>query len=485
MRYATPIFTFLTLTVALVWSAAPRTYHGVNAATTNQARLSAVVDFTPPALPAQFAFLRSYATFPAKEHGLNNHDYPGVVKAFYWAMGNFMTSRLVPDADVLRKHLVLIPSRTGGRHTQREDVAFLRYRMGDDDILVTQTGGDSGLFLLFAVSEKPAIPTESASRQGFVERVVSKYLKVGNFPPISLQVQPYGHSLQFTATDFKKPTIQRFSGFLSDGHICFIIEKVQPDTPIPSAARLGNTWFSRVKNSWRHIPLERFRVGGTLKSIQEGVHTRLRTSPPTTGTPAKVSAKDRPNRGLRWDERLEAELKALPQLEARRRCLEEVEKLAENPDAEPDKLVFFIRGLGPEEDPPQVRVLRRILRRTKDERVRTACLRMLSKWITDASEMREDVLRILRQHLADDNPAVRVAAARALGESGDVRYVRLLSPLLDEQDLRVREAATGAICTLLRWERPRGDTADAQGQRLQKLKRRLGAVLRALKPMAG
>jgi len=181
-----------------------------------------------------------------------------------------------------------------------------------------------------------------------------------------------------------------------------------------------------------------------------------------------------------FDEAMEAVLKSMPEHEARRFCLEGAAKRADAPDAEPDKVVFFIRGLGPEEDPPQVRVLRRILRRAKDERVRTACLRMLSKWITDACEMREDVLRILRQRLADENPAVRVAAARALGESGDVRYVRLLSTSLEDRDLRVREAAARAISTLLGWERPRGDRADAQGQWLQKFKRRLGPVLRAV-----
>jgi len=66
-----------------------------------------------------------------------------------------------------------------------------------------------------------------------------------------------------------------------------------------------------------------------------------------------------------------------------RLALEEAQKLAEDPDAEPDRLAFLLRGLGPEEDPPQVRVLRHILRRTANEQVRSACLRSLAKWVSD------------------------------------------------------------------------------------------------------
>ena len=140
-------------------------------------------------------------------------------------------------------------------------------------------------------------------------------------------------------------------------------------------------------------------------------------------------------------------------------CLEEAQKLADTPDAAPEKLMFLMKGLRQDDDPPQVRVLRKILRRTKNEEVRTECLRLLSKWITDASEIREDVLAILEGRLKDDRTGVRAAVVRALGESGDPRYVRVLIPALADTDRAVQQQAAEAICTLLGWKprRPQSD----------------------------
>jgi len=151
-------------------------------------------------------------------------------------------------------------------------------------------------------------------------------------------------------------------------------------------------------------------------------------------------------------EAMEQVVKSMPEHEGRRFCLEEAEKLADSPDAEPEKLIFLMRGLRQDYDPPEVRVLRKILRKTRNEKVRVACLRALSKWITDASEIREDVLGILEGRLQDESARVRAAAVRALGHSGEVRYVARLVPALDDADSGVRHQAAEAICTLLGWE---------------------------------
>jgi HEAT repeat protein len=166
--------------------------------------------------------------------------------------------------------------------------------------------------------------------------------------------------------------------------------------------------------------------------------------------------------------------------EARKYALDEVQKLAQNPDAEPEKLRLLLRGLGPDEDPPQVRVLRQILRRTKDEQVRTDCLAVLSKWITDASEVREDILRILKEPAQDDNPGVRDAVARALGESGDLRWLPVLATMLDDPQPAVRVQAAQAVCELLGWK-PATPANDKEADAWQAdLRDRLKPILEAL-----
>lgn len=177
---------------------------------------------------------------------------------------------------------------------------------------------------------------------------------------------------------------------------------------------------------------------------------------------------------------MEGVIKSMPKDEGLRLCLEEAEKLAENPDAAVGKLMFFIKGLRQDDDPPQVKVLRKILRKTKNQELRVACLRLLAKWVLDGCEARDDILRTLKAHLMDQHWRVRTSVVRALGQSGDVRCVRLLLPLLDDKDHRVQQASSKAICRLLGWQKPRLDTPEAVRQWTDQLKARLAPVLKAL-----
>jgi hypothetical protein len=179
-------------------------------------------------------------------------------------------------------------------------------------------------------------------------------------------------------------------------------------------------------------------------------------------------------------EAMEEVLKSMPPDDARKYALGEVLKLAEKPDAEPEKLRFFMKGLRQDEDPPQVRMLRQILRKTQNEQIRTDCLQLLSKWITDASEVREDVLRVLTERAQDDNPRVRADVARAFGQSGDVRRLPILAALLGDQDASVRRAAAAAAGRLLGWkgEIPAGEKEAAAWE--ADLRGRLKPILEAL-----
>jgi len=184
-----------------------------------------------------------------------------------------------------------------------------------------------------------------------------------------------------------------------------------------------------------------------------------------------------------YAEAMEAVIKSVPDRDARRLCLEEAQKLADQPDAAPAKLMFAMRGLGQEDDPPEVRVLRKVLRRSHNEEIRAACIRRLAAWITDSAETRDDVLKILKAHLADRNPDIRANAARALGASRDVRNVQAIRPLLDDDEARVRAAAAAALCSLLDWERPILESPEAEESWISQVRGRLDAVIQALEAL--
>jgi len=185
-----------------------------------------------------------------------------------------------------------------------------------------------------------------------------------------------------------------------------------------------------------------------------------------------------------FEESTEAILKSRTEPEARRRCLEEARKRAENPDAEPEKLAFYLRGLGRPFDPPEVKVLRQILRRTKNDKLRARAIRQLSKWISDDADSRRTVLHDLSARLGDPNRQVRQDALRALGQSGDVRRLKNVAPLLDDGDVQVREAAAKAVCCLLGWPRPiLPREAKQEAGWMGEFKRKLEPVLAALQDL--
>jgi len=169
-------------------------------------------------------------------------------------------------------------------------------------------------------------------------------------------------------------------------------------------------------------------------------------------------------------------LRAMPEADARRVALEQVQAMAANPDADPDKLLVYMRALGPQERPPQVRLIGEILQKTKNENVRTECFRVLAQWITGTMDVRDEALRTLKDNVSDANPRVRSTAALAFGRSRDVRFLTLLAPMLDDADAGVRRMAGEATCFLLGWDmKQAADTAA--------LKARLAPVLEALKAL--
>ncbi len=180
------------------------------------------------------------------------------------------------------------------------------------------------------------------------------------------------------------------------------------------------------------------------------------------------------------EEVLEALCKSMPDKEARAFCLRQSQKLAARPDVAPRRLILLLRGLGPDYDPPEVRVLRKILRKTKTKELRVTCLLVLSKWITATAESREDVLRILKQHRADKEVMVRAACSRAFGLSGDVRSLRLLEPLLKDTEEPVRRTAARAVCDILAWEFDAPANAQHFDRWVRDLRVRLAPVLEKL-----
>lgn len=223
-------------------------------------------------------------------------------------------------------------------------------------------------------------------------------------------------------------------------------------------------------------------AGGEIEVDAKEIESwRSEARPPRPPVARQADAgKERPTRAGEAVESLERRLRAMPARAAHAYCLSALQKVANDPDRDPKLIILLMRGLPENEDPPEVAVLRKILRKSHDRAVREECVRSLAEWIADPSEVRDDVLRILGGLLSDPTPRMRARAAYALGKSADLRCMRKLYALLDDPSPQVRGTAAVAIGRLLGWGGPDLRAAGTDDRARDELKRRLGPVLDAL-----
>lgn len=264
---------------------------------------------------------------------------------------------------------------------------------------------------------------------------------------------------------------------------------------VPTATGFGAVLFQQgpycvlIGSPWSQKPQQEaiVEIAGKISAKIAALPVEVRAETEQTTVPQATAVAQTDDVATRKPqdsvEATEQVLKSMPDEDARRLCLERAQEMARAPDERPEQLLLFLRGLGPDEDPPQVAVLRQILRRTKNERVRTEAVRMLAKWLSGQAETRTDVLRVLAEHADDAGTEVRCSVARALGQSGDVRCVVRLAAMLEDEDAGVRGAAADAVCELLGWERPRPSTGEAADAWHAGLRERLAPVLEALKAL--
>ena len=110
--------------------------------------------------PGLRRWIGRYATFPADLKGYPASDYEGVIEHFIDWSKRVLSLRWIPSEDFIRNNVLLAPASAFKQPTElavwgkiKEDVVFLRYRRGDQDILITQTWGDyTGRFMFLVVS---------------------------------------------------------------------------------------------------------------------------------------------------------------------------------------------------------------------------------------------------------------------------------------------------------------------------------------------
>ncbi|NLX57643.1 MAG: hypothetical protein GXY74_00985, partial [Phycisphaerae bacterium] len=118
--------------------------------------------------------------------------------------------------------------------------------------------------------------------------------------------------------------------------------------------------FTRA-NIWVHVSSVRILSPETVLAMAKVIDAELvrlleggkPVNPPPTASATALSPA-RVRRRSDAVEEAESMLKAMPEEDARRLCLQKAQEMAKSPDDAPEQLLLFLRGLGPDEDPRQV-----------------------------------------------------------------------------------------------------------------------------------
>ncbi len=117
---------------------------------------SEVIRFLPEKLPEDKKWLEVYGVVPLDLKRLDVKEYNSMVWQFAQYLDWILKPGFVPSKDFITKNLILIPASSIKDHS--EDVAYLRYSIGEKDYLVTQTEvGDKGRILLFVKNDSDEV----------------------------------------------------------------------------------------------------------------------------------------------------------------------------------------------------------------------------------------------------------------------------------------------------------------------------------------
>jgi hypothetical protein len=85
-----------------------------------------------------------YATFPENKPSI---DVPGIEGVVHWQCKLILEGKYLPDVNYIKEHVHCVPAKKQGVDEISEDVAYLRYRVNEIDIMVTLTERRTYVFL--------------------------------------------------------------------------------------------------------------------------------------------------------------------------------------------------------------------------------------------------------------------------------------------------------------------------------------------------
>ena len=226
---------------------------------------STVIDFFPGELPYEYSWIRKYSKFPEGEVSLPLKNYSGTITLF-WRGLKCLNADYRPAVSFIKERLVLIPSKTFNNTLakegfalvrniprQKEDIAFLRYKIDAINILIACTAKRHYVFIRYEDVIRNKSKTSPMKDIAIVTSLVNTFLNKLHFDNVKIKELDKEHN------DFKvfQGVSKKWSFvcILDTKDVLFIIPKHASGmrsayTPLP------DEWFEWTQKVYGHIPIE-------------------------------------------------------------------------------------------------------------------------------------------------------------------------------------------------------------------------------------
>lgn len=195
--------------------------------------------------PAGFGHgeLKPYAKMPKDGDVLDSKDYEQVVRQFNWWINKILKPEHIPNKSYVEKNIKLLPANG---ELQKEDLAFLSYKIKGISYMIVQTGGANAHIRIFV--NDPDVESLKDKKEGLArsQNFLRKFINKKTWhhmPPFTVGKSQNGYTAKTESPRGQNKTIPACC-FMSESETCLSILKISFEDTLAAREPMPNQWFS-------------------------------------------------------------------------------------------------------------------------------------------------------------------------------------------------------------------------------------------------
>lgn len=232
-------------------------------------------EFFTSKYPDEFKFLKKYTIYPEDKKSLPAKENPGVLEEFYRCLSFFLRPKYMPSFEFCQKNIYLVPGSEFKKATKKEDSAFLRWEITNENkresLLASQTGGGNAhIYISFYSERKDLQALPQTDLKKMILTAVGKYFA---FPDTVITLNNVFDDFEFTNKEeiliFQRKQIpwnpKEFTReeqyevipyfgvkvFFTKGRFCYIFPKYDKTTHEVARPGSPDKWFELRDKQWK------------------------------------------------------------------------------------------------------------------------------------------------------------------------------------------------------------------------------------------